>query len=92
VQSFLDVVLPPLLAMAFGGGLCVIAAVVGAARMRLWAARRRQLAGARDALAQAADVLSAVISDPGVDADLREQAVTAYAAVVTATPKENPIR
>jgi transcription initiation factor TFIIIB Brf1 subunit/transcription initiation factor TFIIB len=89
MQSFLDVVLPPLLLAAFGLFLCTVAAVLALARMRLWAARRRRVTGAREALSGARDALAAVISDPGLGASTRDQAVTAYQAVSTAITKEN---
>lgn len=89
MQSFLDVVLPPFLLAAFGLFVCAVTTVAAVARMRLWAARRSRITGVRAALSGARDALAAVISDPGIGADARDRAVTAYEAAVTALTKEN---
>lgn len=92
--SFLDVVLPPLLLLAFGLFLCGVATVLTVGRLRLWAAQRRRLslpfaalAERNAALSEAADAFAAVISDPGLSGSTRDRAVTAYSAVSTALTK-----
>lgn len=89
MQSFLDVTLPPLLLAVFGLLACGALAVLVTARTRLWAARRRRIDGGREALFDARDALAAAIADPGLGAEARERAVTAYGAVSTAIDKEN---
>lgn len=88
MNNFLDVVLPPLLLLVFGGALTGGLLFLLVARVRLWLAQANRIDGQRTAVSRARDCMAAFISEPGLDQGLRDRALASYEALSKMLTKE----
>ena len=78
MQSFLDVVLPPLLLLGGVAAVTLAVSVLVYKRLRLYATQRQRIIYDQETLTAARDKIAEIISAPDVPDDIKDKALSVY--------------
>ena len=81
MQSFLDVVLPPLLLLGGVAAVTLAVSVLVYKRLRLYATQRQRIIYDQETLTAARDKIAEIISAPDVPDDIKDKALSVYTAL-----------